>query len=215
MITEKGENSRERIVKAATAMFARKGYAGTGMRELAEAAEVNPAMINYFFGSKKELLKLILDTFFSGYLEVIEQELAGSDPLEVKVRRFIDSAVKYIAANRDYTIIALTELPHEEPEVTAHRAIWAGKAMQFFQQEVCLPLEQATGYSLSPAFVGPLLTGMMTSRFLFEPVMEHVKPPGYGEEFFQQYPDMIAGIFLNGIIGLKNNKDEEWHGGSK
>lgn len=196
-------------------MFARKGYAGTGMRELAEAAEVNPAMINYFFGSKKELLKLILDTFFSGYLEVIEKELTGSDPFEMKIRRFVHRAVHYIAANRDYTIIALTELPHEEPEVTAHRAVWAGKAMRFFQQEVCLPLEKETGNFLSPAFVGPLLTGMMTSRFLFEPVMEHVKPPGYGEEFFQQYPDLIAGIFLHGITNLKHNEDEGTYGGSR
>lgn len=213
MITQKGAHSKERIIQAATALFARKGYAGTGMRELAEAAEVNPAMINYFFGSKKELLKLILDTFFSGYLDVIEKELTGADSFEIKVRRFVRRAVEYIAANRDYTIIALTELPHEEPEVTAHRAKWAGKAMQLFQKEVCLPLEIETGYLLSPAFVGPLLTGMMTSRFLFEPVMEHVKPPGYGEKFFQQYPDMIAGIFLNGIAGLKHNIDEGNDGG--
>ena len=62
------QSSKERILVSAVKMFARKGYASTGMRELAEDAGVNLAMINYFFGTKKELLKVILETFFRGYI---------------------------------------------------------------------------------------------------------------------------------------------------
>jgi hypothetical protein len=43
---------------------------------------------------------------------------------------------------------------------------------------------------------------MMTSRFLFAPILEKVQPPGYGDSFFAEYPDLIATIFLNGINGF-------------
>lgn len=211
-LTRKGSASKERIFKAAVEVFARKGYAGTGMRELAENARVNPAMINYFFGSKKELLKVILDTFFTGYLEILEEEMTGSADLNRKIRCFIHRAVNYIAEHRDYMVITLTELPHDDPEITEYKAQWAGKAMRIIQEEICAPLKESRGVHLSPAAVGPLLFSMMSSRFLSAPVIEQLRPPGYGEEYLEKYPDIIAGIFLDGLNGLEGEEKGEENG---
>jgi len=194
--------SRERIITAAVALFADQGYASTGLRELAEMAGVNLAMVNYFFGSKKNLLLTILETFFSGYLAVVQEELTRPDPFEVKLRAFVHRAVQYIAENRDYMIVTLAELPHDDPDIIRYKAEWARKAMVIIDKEICLPLARKTGKKLSPAAVGPLIITMMSSRFLFAPVMERVNPPGYGEQFFNEYADIIATIFLNGINGF-------------
>jgi len=51
------------------------------MRQLASEANVNLAMINYCFGSKKQLLREILDLFFSRYLAIATTELHSSDDL--------------------------------------------------------------------------------------------------------------------------------------
>lgn len=203
MTVRNAPESKERIIKTAVALFADQGYASTGLRELAEKAGVNLAMVNYFFGSKKNLLLTILETFFSGYLRVVEEELVGPDPFELKFRAFIHRAVTYIAENRDYMIVTLAELPHDDPDITQYKAEWGRKAMVIIEKEICLPVQQKTGKKLSPAAVGPLIITMMSSRFLFAPVMERVKPPGYGEEFFAEYADIIATIFLNGIHGFK------------
>lgn len=202
-LTKKGAESRERIVSAAIGLFARKGFAGTGMRELAERAETNPAMINYFFGSKKGLLKEILDHFFTGYLGLLTSRLGGAEEPTVKIRRFICDAVDYIAANRDAMIIVLTELPHDDPDITEYKASWAAKAMGVIQKEICTPLRKEQGVVISPAVLGPLLIGMMSSRFLFAPVMEELNPPGLREEFLEHYPDLVATIFLDGLQGLR------------
>lgn len=55
----KAPESRERIIRTAVVLFARRGYASIGLRELAEKAEVNLAMINYSFGGKKKRLMII------------------------------------------------------------------------------------------------------------------------------------------------------------
>ncbi|MFZ0043296.1 MAG: TetR family transcriptional regulator [Solirubrobacteraceae bacterium] len=45
-----------RIVRAARASFAEHGWAGTKMRGIARDAEVDPALVHYYFGSKEALL---------------------------------------------------------------------------------------------------------------------------------------------------------------
>ena len=107
-------NSREQILEAAVALFARQGFDRTGMRELAREAGVNLAMINYFFGSKKQLLTEILDIFFSGYFEVVTLGLSGDDRVSVKVERFIGQAMAFFEKKQDFLIIALTDLHHED-----------------------------------------------------------------------------------------------------
>ena len=196
--------SKERILNTAVEIFARKGYAATGMRELAESAGVNLAMINYFFGSKKDLLKVILDTFFSGYLQILEEELTSQETLDEKIRCFIHRAIDYISENRDYMIVTLTELPHDDPDITEFKAQWARKAMHLINDEICQPIKKTQGVDLSPAAIGPVIIGMMSSRFLFAPVMEKINPPGFGEQFFTEYPEIISSIFLSGINGLTN-----------
>jgi len=211
MNSKNKQSSKERILATAVKIFARKGYASTGMRELADGADVNLAMINYFFGTKKELLKVILETFFKGYIEVIEEELTGEGTFDEKIRRFIHRAITYISDNRDYMMVTLTELPHDDPEITEYKAQWARKAMHVVQDEICAPIRKSQGLDVSPAAIGPLLIGMMSSRFLFASIMEQVNPPGYGEDFFRMYPDIIAGIFLEGVNGLENHIDEGTH----
>jgi AcrR family transcriptional regulator len=212
MKNDKQKSSKQRILSTAVQIFARKGYASTGMRELADSADVNLAMINYFFGSKKELLKVILETFFRGYLEIIEAELTGPGSFDEKISRFIHRAITYISDNRDYMIVTLAELPHDDPEITEYKAQWARKAMYVVQDEICTPVKESQGVDLSPAAIGPLLIGMMSSRFLFAPIMEQVNPPGYGEDFFRKYPDIIASIFLEGIKGLGKAESEVSNG---
>ncbi len=50
-----GRASRKRILEAARAHFAVKGYAGTGVRDITVEAEVNVGAVTYHFGSKREL----------------------------------------------------------------------------------------------------------------------------------------------------------------
>ncbi len=193
---------KTRIIETAVTLFASKGYANTGMRELAEKSEVNLAMINYYFGGKKKLLIHILDTFFAGYLAIIEEELPGPNHLDQKLRQFIYRAVEFIARNRDYMVVTLTELPHDDPEIIEYKANWAKKAMLIINKEICFPLSEERGTSISPGSIGPLIICMMSSRFLFAPIMEKVQPPGYTEKYDDLYPEIIADIFLNGINGL-------------
>ncbi len=52
-----GEQSRERLLHSALALFAQHGFAKTSTREIAEAAGTNLAAISYYFGDKAGLYR--------------------------------------------------------------------------------------------------------------------------------------------------------------
>jgi AcrR family transcriptional regulator len=57
----KGAIRREQILDAATELFARHGYRGTGILELAERVGISHVGILHHFGSKEELLRAVIE----------------------------------------------------------------------------------------------------------------------------------------------------------
>lgn len=62
-------STKQRILGAAEALFARHGFAGASLRQVTSAARVNLAAVNYHFGSKENLINEVfrrrLDTLNS------------------------------------------------------------------------------------------------------------------------------------------------------
>ncbi len=55
--------TREAILRSARAAFARSGYDGVGVREIAKGAGVTAMLINGYFGSKEQLFaEVVADT---------------------------------------------------------------------------------------------------------------------------------------------------------
>jgi len=59
--TGKRDDVRERIIKATIDCIERNGIEATGVRDIAQEAGVNGAAINYYFGSKDNLLAITLE----------------------------------------------------------------------------------------------------------------------------------------------------------
>jgi len=71
------EETRESLLKAATKVFAEKGFSGSRVDEIARRARVNKAMIYYHFGPKQKLYQAVLLRLFSAVREEMEQIAAG------------------------------------------------------------------------------------------------------------------------------------------
>ncbi len=65
-------DKKEIIISTAMKLFAQKGFEGTSVREIAAGADVNPAMISYYFGSKEKLFEKLVEYkagFLKGFLQ--------------------------------------------------------------------------------------------------------------------------------------------------
>jgi len=193
--------TKQAVYDAAVRLFARNGFAATGMRELSREAGVNLATVNYFYGSKKELLKVIIEDYFQGVFAVLTENLAGDDTPDVKLRRNIAAVARYFAANTDKLIIALTELPHDDPDITEFKAERFMRISGLIQGSL-----GGAAAHVPVSVIGPAMVGLAASRFLFLPVLQKALPPGAPALGGEGYPDMIAELFINGFNGLLVNK---------
>lgn len=95
------------ILLAAERLFAVKGFDGTSVRDIANEANVNVAMINYYFGSKDKLL----DTFFEWRVPdfmINVDELALIDNALDKIDAMVDRSIKSMNSHRKlYHIITI------------------------------------------------------------------------------------------------------------
>jgi TetR/AcrR family transcriptional regulator len=93
------EKSRAAILRAAVAEFAEHGIAGARTDAIARAAQVNKALLYYYFKDKDALYEAVLDHVFSGLRErvmpVLESRLEPREKLLEYAGRYFD----YIAAN--------------------------------------------------------------------------------------------------------------------
>jgi AcrR family transcriptional regulator len=64
--TERAQQTRRRVIEAATRLFVQQGYATTTMRGIAAAAEVSVPTVELLFGTKAQLLHIVIDVAVAG-----------------------------------------------------------------------------------------------------------------------------------------------------
>jgi AcrR family transcriptional regulator len=64
--TEQAQNTRMRVIEAATRLFVRQGYATTTMRAIAAGAGVSVPTVELLFGTKAQLLHVVIDVAVAG-----------------------------------------------------------------------------------------------------------------------------------------------------
>jgi AcrR family transcriptional regulator len=108
---EPGLSTEEKIKAAAQRVFMKKGYAATRTRDIAEEADINLALLNYYFRSKEKLFDLImmekLSKFFGGIAPVL------NDPgtsLEQKFTLVSNNYIDLLIENPDLPLFILSEL---------------------------------------------------------------------------------------------------------
>ncbi|MEA5358873.1 TetR/AcrR family transcriptional regulator [Amycolatopsis sp., V23-08] len=75
-------SSRDRVRAAAVKLFANKGFHGTGIRDLAQEAELSSASLYHYMGTKEDLLAEIMHTALTRLLDAAREATAGSpDPV--------------------------------------------------------------------------------------------------------------------------------------
>jgi TetR/AcrR family transcriptional regulator len=102
--------SRERLVTAAAAEFAARGFAGANVDRIAHAARVNKAMIYYHFGSKAALYREILGDMFQAVAGRMRDVTAADAPPEDRLRSFVEAIAIEAEARPHFPSIWLREI---------------------------------------------------------------------------------------------------------
>src|ERR1700723_2708876 len=117
-------DTRERILAIAREQFARKGFTGTSIADIAGDLGTTTAALYYHFSSKADILVALLEEPMAAYTRIIRSLDSGSPSAEDLLSAFIDLAVDSremaTIVDRDPAVLAMIDerLPRTSQEMS-------------------------------------------------------------------------------------------------
>lgn len=110
-------DKKSQIIEAAIELFAEKGFEGTSIRDLAAKADVNVAMINYYFGSKEKLFECMVQQKAAYTKDLLEGIVNNNALSEIeKIYQIIDAYITRLFSSRKFHRIIHHEIMLNERE---------------------------------------------------------------------------------------------------
>lgn len=189
---------QSRLLDAAEDLFARRGYAATPLRAVAERAGANPALIHYYFDSKQGLLRAVLDRALQPMADALAGMREGEkpDPLEIAGLMF-DMAGRHPALPRLIVREVMLSGGDMQAMFVEHYAPRLGGALPGLIRQA-----QRNG-AIDQAFDPGAATLMLLSLCMFPFVARSIAEPQlgvrYDEPGRQAYQAQLARLLQRGM----------------
>jgi AcrR family transcriptional regulator len=115
----KPEVRRERLLEAATEVFAERGFEGARVEQIADVAQVSPGLLYRHFEGKRELYEELLLLANRQLLEHLAQAAAPDQPTDKRVERGLDAFFSFVESHRNLWRLIMKDVV--EPEIAAIR----------------------------------------------------------------------------------------------
>lgn len=193
------QSTIEKIKAQARTLFMEKGYASTTVRDIASAAGINLALLNYYFRSKENLFELLMreniDKLFAVVLPILNDD---QTTLEHKLELLAVGYTDMILSDLNLPIFVLTEL-QQAPERFAEQIGMNTSIMQS-----CYVKQLAQADPLTPPLQHLIsYLGILLFPFFIRPV---IKASGdLPDEHFRSVMEqrkLLAPKWMAEILGL-------------
>jgi AcrR family transcriptional regulator len=192
---------RQQLLAAARGLFAQQGYDGVSIRQVADAAAVNPAMIHYYFGSKQGLYEAMLTDTFTPLIERLSAVLTASADDADALANFFQLYMHTLGANPWMPPLILREVVAE-----------GGRLRGWFIQQFAakgggmltrlIEREQAAGRiraDADPSLTALSMVSLAVFPFVAMPVTREVFGMRVKTDYLDRLVEHTRRVFLQGV----------------
>lgn len=200
------KTTEEKIKEVARKIFMEKGYGLTRTRDIAEAAGINTALLNYYFRSKEKLFNIIIaesiKELFSALLDIIENDKTD---LSYKIDSVVNRYADVFLASPNLPLFVLSEL-QTQPELFFKQVGIQGNILldsYFFRQ-----LEeqlQKINLKIEPIHIFVNMIALTILPVIARPIMNHVHSMDCdGFSNFIEVRRKLVPIWIKDMLKLNN-----------
>ena len=185
------DDSRRRILDAATHLFAHRGYGSTSVREVVERAGVTKPTLYYWFENKESLYLQCIRAQFAELAVLVSDAVTSKAPLRERLLRFVHAFVDKGLNNVDgvrLAVIATHPSFERRPEVD----------VLSFHMEYVAPLEDLIAQGVASGELRRDMDPRFAVTALLGTVTTHLKAALDGHELPPDYPEQVLDLFLHG-----------------
>jgi AcrR family transcriptional regulator len=110
---DRGGDSRDEILNAATWLFANRSFHETSMVEVARSARVSKGLIFYHFKTKEELFFAVLNRLLEPYVIDFAEE-AGALDEKSQILKLVESYLLFVRDNASSVRLFVAQLLHDQ-----------------------------------------------------------------------------------------------------
>jgi AcrR family transcriptional regulator len=119
---------REKLVEAATQVFAERGFEGARVEQIADAADVSPGLLYRHFEGKQELYTEILQLANRELMAHLTQAAAPNLPTAERVRAGLDAFFTFVENHRELWQLLMKDVL--EPDIAEIRETVTRRSVQ-------------------------------------------------------------------------------------
>jgi TetR/AcrR family transcriptional regulator len=117
LMEEQNQNTEEKILRAAEAVFLKKGMDGARMQDIATEAGINKALLHYYFRSKEKLFNAIFTTTFQQFIPRMDAALQTSSRPEELFKKLADLYIELLSNKPYLPLFILAEINREPKQI--------------------------------------------------------------------------------------------------
>lgn len=200
-----GDSSRDLILLKAKELFAEKGFDGTSIRDIVDAAGVNVSLVSYYFGGKAGLYRECIVHFGKVRLGLAEGFLSHAktkDEVGAKLQVFVEKTLQAIADDHAAQKIVAAELDRGRDtfeDVLRDVFLKIHAAVAGFLADA--QKRKFVRKDLDPRLLASMLQGMMINEARLERVKKcyfdaSIHDPVHRQDCARH----ILGVFLGGVM---------------
>jgi len=142
LLQAKNPATVRRIIAAAEHIFAERGLAGARTDEIARAARVNKALLYYYFGSKENLHRFVLEQLFSQLLVAVAGAPAADALPREQLLAYVNGYFDFVSGHPNY------------PRLVQREVMDSGKHLSWIVHRYFRPLHQRLSRAIEAGIVG-------------------------------------------------------------
>ncbi len=202
----KDKNTEERILKAARTVFIEKGYNGARMQEIADKAEINKAMLHYYFRDKEKLFYKIFEIVFQEFFPIITDIISSEMKFEDKVRQLCNNYVSLFQKNPYIPLFILSEINRNPDKLQAFANNYISKSFERVRETFSKQLKKEKLRQVDVRHIIMNIISLSVFHFIAMPMFKTIFNVSESEYFdlIEERKVIIADTIIS---WLKNTQD--------
>ena len=173
---------RKLILDAAVKVFARKGYYGCRVSDIAEEAKIAYGLVYHYFKSKEDVLNSIFRERWAVFVELLKWLEVQEMPLRDKLSRIVGAVLEGYRLNSEMMEVVIMEIARNS---------------KFFDKTNVEPVKQAIG----------CIEGMIRLEMDQGRIRKSIEPRVAAYTFFSNVEALMTGSVLGAFV-ISNPEDQ-------
>ncbi len=168
-------STEEKIKNAARTIFHKKGFAGTRTRDIAEEAEINLALLNYYFRSKEKLFDIIMMESLQGFLRSMVKVFNNEElSLQQKTELFASNYIDFLIEEPGVPLFVLSELRNNPTALVSKMNLKAFLMKSHFIKQFQEEIKKGKIPPIHPIHFLMNLAGLVIFPFVASPIIKNI-----------------------------------------